>query len=1601
MRDRRRTVARDVGSPRRRRSDGTERADRPDGTDASGRSRGSRASAASASASEWDDGDSTYDLCRTVDESMAGLHARFDGEERGGEDVATWDATTAGKERASEAAFERDWILDGTDSEGEGGGRGESRARRRRRRRELGDPALDQIIGMLEIENQSFTTGTRSVDTLDGDDRGGPTGTDGGTISADEGEEAIEFADFSRFDAERDGGIRDDLARDNLQHDVLYEYERKDPREGTTQGAESAREEGRARPADAREAETRGAFSSRQESPLDKGSRSSDAGGDRAGRAKAQDEPRSAGYQPPDAIECLVSDLTAELDATIRGCLSPSPDDLPASESDGSSSSSGNVDRSNLDDELDRDGDEDVVDPPAPPRPERRPPSTLMSSRLLEALPPPMPAASSSDDDDDALAASFTRRIQRGHAASRGRGGGDDASTESTRCEDEALEARLADAIHSGYYAGAEEGRDGDRFDAIVLEEVLHVPWPFHVLDLDEPFLDEESETDSDASEGERGSARPLHFDTYVSHRLSQLDCAVGEVTKCLRRRVSRKGDALDAGIDAVFAAELELSAALMFAKSSREFLDRAKNGYPLPEGGRHDAASGSLDVVRRADARDRLRDLSEALDRIASVRDEDARWWDEANSAGVVPPSGFRKLVDDAKRLQELVRGEEVLHHAECLAAMRERLEGVPDALLGCVEESLAELVARLLFAEERPRKSFDEYFSDYEALLQAWLSCHQMQQRQPDVIAAEWSGCVLRVLCFEVSRAAGYAVQDSQVSDNDADGECDNIIRELNQIKVESKDPTEVESLCHRLLIARLGGGHNSNALSSIFHNLCSRLVELMNVYCLILQWHDVIVKKISATSDSNLYAPAVGQSEYVPDQSESEHSFVSSISSDKQSYCSTDEQQSREGHPGDVDVTRQDEASMPENLEFRMSVSSNIDELKLIQKCMELIRRALWKKCETALVNLVKFYLSQGEDAGVPSGDGADFATGNLRLMHGLLLQFASFSSYFLAEDKAREVECNALENELSRLYRRHFRSIHIEAMKTTGTLLMHEPWLLAPLELPGQQVGDPTGMKCRCGVSGVNCDYCVATMQAIYKAVRGLLMGPASEVHRYGQHFVITKRSEDRGYGCCTAFAHFLEDTPPCHQTFRPSDDESKQLEDCFGTSSKEFSSMILPLVEIKPCGSRSLSILTQSSANGVLKWTARLLAVGNALPLVADDASAAVMTLIDLYIFTVFRFCARSKLNEDVLIGLGRGSAAQLSSSTSVSLTMEADPVAPLPRECESFAQLQEFVKKSRERLDGIVNLDKFQSSDEDTCPTSPRSKDAVFQFAKRLEKEAAASCSSLFAAILVDVASNIFTKRQNGPSQEQPLWADLKDLTTSIENGDEVTHRAKTEASLEDYASSAVSVMPKLSAQMTQFATVKSISGKDLIFQVICCGRWESNIMQEQSNAYVDGFGERVAIVWGYLSSSGRLPRPTLHYTWDQLVKSTFMLLLEGFSKVNKCSTEGRSLMSMDLATLSHALIPESVMDELEDEYPKVSSPPHCCRDEMMRYVDTFIKVFYFPNEDILNWIEENSGDYHLDHCISLVTSKAAGCKDKKFLQRGQMAVTHIYNRSH
>lgn len=123
----------------------------------------------------------------------------------------------------------------------------------------------------------------------------------------------------------------------------------------------------------------------------------------------------------------------------------------------------------------------------------------------------------------------------------------------------------------------------------------------------------------------------------------------------------------------------------------------------------------------------------------------------------------------------------------------------------------------------------------------------------------------------------------------------------------------------------------------------------------------------------------------------------------------------------------------------------------------------------------------------------------------------------------------------------------------------------------------------------------------------------------------------------------------------------------------------------------------------------------------------------------------------------------------------------------------------------------------------------------------------------------------------------------------------------------------------------------------------------------------MDELCERYASIWRSLSSAeSSLPRGVLQTAWEHLIEGGFLSLLEGFSRVPFCSTEGRSLMSMDLASFSVGIAAASIVDRLGASKELIRPPPGVSPRRAMRYVDMYIKVFYYPEEVSSNSFQRN-----------------------------------------
>ena len=82
--------------------------------------------------------------------------------------------------------------------------------------------------------------------------------------------------------------------------------------------------------------------------------------------------------------------------------------------------------------------------------------------------------------------------------------------------------------------------------------------------------------------------------------------------------------------------------------------------------------------------------------------------------------------------------------------------------------------------------------------------------------------------------------------------------------------------------------------------------------------------------------------------------------------------------------------------------------------------------------------------------------------------------------------------------------------------------------------------------------------------------------------------------------------------------------------------------------------------------------------------------------------------------------------------------------------------------------------------------------------------------------------------------------------------------------------------------------------------------------------------------------------------------------------------------MSMDLAAFTSDTRGSGVQEYLAGGHASAPTPPNVSTDRGRIYVDTYIKLFYFPPMDAIDWIEEHYSHYRLNHMVSLIVGSAA-----------------------
>jgi len=1011
----------------------------------------------------------------------------------------------------------------------------------------------------------------------------------------------------------------------------------------------------------------------------------------------------------------------------------------------------------------------------------------------------------------------------------------------------------------------------------------------------------------------------------HITRQLSKLDGFQSQLTKVLLERVSELQPRLEEGNRLVHDMDINLKLAKSYANRSQEAMEAATGQEQDFTG-----LLGGLSLLRMWDQKDMLSDFAGILLKCAKLLEKEEHIMQQISSFGV-DNNDFHQILIDAEMLRSVTskQAEGGLSELDCLKPLHYRACTILGHFRKRIEIALQDHVAKIC-------DSWENFSSEYYmTLLLATLEVHKHQLNQlaeteaesdksiaiPPNVSEAWSSCILDTLAYESSKCFARALLDppGETTDSEYDADLINLAFEL---KRGFGDYAKLKTVTHNLVTLRFDFEADKNYLPSVFERLCTLLTDVLHGHFVIAEWHD--------------------------------------------------------------------------EFQFGTAFRKMIYEMKL----------PLWKCCEQVLLSCLSSYQSFATTKALfPEKDDSNSWLVDLEGLHDVLQltnQFLSLGNEFLDIDQLADTsidslstgkESSELHTKLCDIFRKHLRSVHVEAMNSMGMMLSKESWQLVPLHEP--------------------CD-----VRDVERMIKTELISRMAE---FGKQSCKRRKWMNKFYDRGVMRACNLKSLKKSGNPFLVealANQETRNFDvDYFslGRSQNKMESLnkialrsdshLFQMMERMVDGSGLHRLATQSAAYELMKWTSRLLFISQKLPIIVDDAMQVLRSLCDLYFVTVFRLCIGNAYNERIVLGIDcvqpyiaprntdstanqkgtestfMGSFGLISPKAKrrsslpplISPNIVAEMCAPRLTESSTAGLLRDFIENGQANLRGIVNLDRIekwmpdpvQSFEDDT-----KGDEFICNLSKVLEKRQGAAWSCLFVAALLDgvctFVESTFTfaylERLLGLSHDEEKKEDDCGPSKPLMGVD----------SLASYADSVIQVIPTLVDVASRIAAMKAILGRQVVKDISMLGpKWAASRLNEQHNEYVDELCDRYANMWQFLSTSGKLPLGVRLSTWEQLVAAGFLAILEGFARVPYCSTEGRSLMSMDIGSFTSGISPRSIADRIEDD--GFDRPPAVLPSRGRSYVDTYIKVFYFPDDDVLAWIGSNYKNYHLNHCLSLI----------------------------
>jgi hypothetical protein len=566
---------------------------------------------------------------------------------------------------------------------------------------------------------------------------------------------------------------------------------------------------------------------------------------------------------------------------------------------------------------------------------------------------------------------------------------------------------------------------------------------------------------------------------------------------------------------------------------------------------------------------------------------------------------------------------------------------------------------------------------------------------------------------------------------------------------------------------------------------------------------------------------------------------------------------------------------------------------------------------------------------------------------------------------------ESEQNLME-QVRNVIRRHLRGVHVEAMNSLGRKLSTESWSLVMFshqcepETTGRPVADAYTL--------------------VQKALEAADPFPGSSLQRE-----IDQRRQSNGVRCHSRFANILDETCSNDESHRSYQPTASSLAN--GTEVEEFLDSIIRSCDDEP------RLASSSLCEDVLGWFGRLFAILTHLKLVTDDVAAVFANVTDLYMMTVLRICSGSRKVESIMLGVDLPSAfvfpkfqvevdesaaakqtqyfgsfrkrpslltTRRSVNTPIPADLHADICSPLPTEQGSLVAIRDFVFRAQRSLTDIVNLDMVDQWLSDSKAGDSVEEKACLASQILMKREAAIMSSIVLSYVLAIMVDNA-----NRPQGELKAF--------------------------QSYARSLLHITLPLSRITRKIATVRSLNCAELVKDILAVGDvWDESKLHESANSYVDEVSDLCALLWGYLNASGKMPAPLQATVWHSILQMVYVSFVEGFSRITSCSTEGRSLMSLDTACLAANLSRKNVQERCSHVVLADLPPETRMGDFNRTHVESYIKAYYLPVNDAMQWITANAPMFHMNHSIALIVAVALSSSPDAAAHGREAAVRHL-----